>query len=190
MSEIVRSLDPDTMSEIAKRILVEFSKVPPKSVAVTSRASQSRRFPGASGNEIAAAPSAGLQWQNRAPNGQVPGHAQQEEMNLTGIAVITHPSNPVDELTLDQVRKIYTGEYDNWSQVGGPDQQVNVMTVGEMPGVQPKLTSNASVSAFASNVFMGVAGTSGAIGFVPTNADPAASIYWWARRGQNNGSQN
>lgn len=37
------------------------------------------------------------------------------------IAVIVNPSNPVSQLTLQQISDIYSGVYTNWSQVGGPD---------------------------------------------------------------------
>lgn len=36
-----------------------------------------------------------------------------------GIALVVHPSNPVNELTLEQLRKIYTGAVTQWDQVGG-----------------------------------------------------------------------
>ena len=88
-------------------------------------------------------------------------------MDLSGLAVIAHPSNPVNELRTGQIRKIYTGEYTNWNQVDGPDLAIKVMTVGEPSGVHAKLTSNATVFAFASSVFLGVAGTTGSFGFVP-----------------------
>lgn len=34
---------------------------------------------------------------------------------------LTHVDNPVDSLTTDQIQSIYSGEIDNWSEVGGPD---------------------------------------------------------------------
>lgn len=37
---------------------------------------------------------------------------------LDGIAVIVNPANPVDGLTAEQIRAIYTGEVTDWSQVG------------------------------------------------------------------------
>jgi len=40
------------------------------------------------------------------------------------IAVIVNPENPVDELTLQDISAIYTGEIDNWSQVGGEDRPI------------------------------------------------------------------
>jgi phosphate transport system substrate-binding protein len=40
------------------------------------------------------------------------------------IAIIVHPDNPVDRLTIDQIAAIYTGEIDNWRQVGGEDRPI------------------------------------------------------------------
>ncbi|MEA4907119.1 MAG: phosphate ABC transporter substrate-binding protein [Chloroflexi bacterium] len=40
------------------------------------------------------------------------------------IAVIVHPSNPVEQLTLEQISKIYTGEYNNWQELGGEDRPI------------------------------------------------------------------
>ncbi len=37
------------------------------------------------------------------------------------IAVIVNPTNPVSKLTLQQISDIYSGKYNNWSQVGGRD---------------------------------------------------------------------
>lgn len=168
MSQIVRSLDPNTMSAIAKRILVEFSKARPRSVTSASRAPETNEtLPGTNRIEIAAIPPSGRDQKNGAPDVQAPEDAREEQMDLSGLAVIIHPSNPVNELTLDQIRKIYTGEYTNWNQVGGPDLGVKVMTAGEPCEGQAKLTSNATVYAFGSSVFLGVAGTTGSLGFVP-----------------------
>lgn len=38
---------------------------------------------------------------------------------------ITHKNNPVDSLTVDQIRKIYTGEIANWSEVGGKHKKIS-----------------------------------------------------------------
>jgi phosphate transport system substrate-binding protein len=40
------------------------------------------------------------------------------------IAVVVHPDNPVTELTLEQVARIYKGEYSNWSELGGEDRPI------------------------------------------------------------------
>lgn len=38
---------------------------------------------------------------------------------LDGIAIIVHPDNPVADLDLETIAKIYTGEIDDWADVGG-----------------------------------------------------------------------
>jgi phosphate transport system substrate-binding protein len=43
---------------------------------------------------------------------------------VDGLAVYLHSSNPVKELTLDQVKQIYTGKITNWKDVGGKDAKI------------------------------------------------------------------
>ncbi len=43
---------------------------------------------------------------------------------LDGIAIIVNPDNPVSDLDLDTVAKIYTGKVTNWSQVGGDNAEI------------------------------------------------------------------
>ncbi|RPI78415.1 MAG: phosphate ABC transporter substrate-binding protein [Chloroflexi bacterium] len=40
------------------------------------------------------------------------------------IAVVINPSNPVDQLTLQQISDIYSGKINNWSEVGGEDRPI------------------------------------------------------------------
>ena len=43
---------------------------------------------------------------------------------LDGIAIIAHPDNPVSDLSIEQIAKIYTGEITNWKDVGGDDAEI------------------------------------------------------------------
>lgn len=43
---------------------------------------------------------------------------------LDGIAVFVNDANPIKELTLDQLKKIYTGEITNWKQLGGESRSI------------------------------------------------------------------
>ncbi len=44
------------------------------------------------------------------------------------IAVVVHPSNPVQGLTLQQLSAIYTGQIINWRQVGGEDRPIVLLS--------------------------------------------------------------
>ncbi|MGN0687464.1 MAG: phosphate ABC transporter substrate-binding protein [Oscillospiraceae bacterium] len=41
-----------------------------------------------------------------------------------GIAIIVNPENPVDDLDIETIAKIYTGEIGNWSEIGGKDAEI------------------------------------------------------------------
>lgn len=40
------------------------------------------------------------------------------------IAVIVHPQNPIDHLTIQQISDIYSGKINNWSELGGEDRPI------------------------------------------------------------------
>ena len=57
--------------------------------------------------------------------------AEEKEVGLSGtvlaydgIAVIVNPENPVADLSVETIAKIYTGEITNWSEVGGNDAEI------------------------------------------------------------------
>lgn len=41
-----------------------------------------------------------------------------------GIAIIVNPQSKVEDLTVEQIKKIYTGEITNWSEAGGADGEI------------------------------------------------------------------
>ena len=49
-----------------------------------------------------------------------------------GIAIIVNPENPVADLSVETIAKIYTGEITNWSEVGGND--VEIVLIGREAG--------------------------------------------------------
>ena len=56
---------------------------------------------------------------------------QEHIIAVDSMVVVTHASNPVEELTKVQLQKIFAGEIRNWSEVGGPDKPINVISYEE-----------------------------------------------------------
>lgn len=93
-----------------------------------------------------------------------------------GIAVVVNPSNKINGLTERQIRGIYTGKYSNWSELGGADEKIVVVSRDSSSGtfvtftdvvlrkreVRPDAILQASNQAVATTI----AGTPGAIGYV------------------------
>ena len=93
-----------------------------------------------------------------------------------GIAVIVHPSNPVKNLTVEQVQKIYLGEITNWSEVGGEDAEIAVVSREDGSGTrgafeeivdfEDALRADALIKDGNGNVQVTIAETPLAIGYV------------------------
>jgi phosphate transport system substrate-binding protein len=95
---------------------------------------------------------------------------------LDGIALIVNNSNPVDNLTLSQLQDIYTGKISNWSQLGGSNKKIVVISRDSASGtyetfykialkkkrIRPDALLQASNRAIVSTVNR----TPGAIGYV------------------------
>lgn len=93
-----------------------------------------------------------------------------------GLAIIVNPANPVTELSMDQLRKIFTGQYANWQDVGGPDLPVIVLSRESSSGTfvffqefvlkKADYTPRARLLAGTSALVQSVAADKGAITYV------------------------
>jgi phosphate transport system substrate-binding protein len=63
------------------------------------------------------------------------------EIARDGLAVIVHPSNPIRDLTLNQIRDIYAATISNWSQLGGPQSKIHVITREDGSGTRAAFES-------------------------------------------------
>lgn len=93
-----------------------------------------------------------------------------------GVALLVNPSNLVKNITLEQIKKVYTGEITNWKELGGEDGPIVVVSREEGSGTRDsfqeivgykseELVKNASISDGSGSVKTTVAGNKNAIGF-------------------------
>ena len=94
-----------------------------------------------------------------------------------GVAVITNTSNPVKELTIEQIRDIFTGKVTNWSQIGGSNGPIVVVSRETGSGTrtafeegvgysEEELVKTATISKGNGDVKTTVSTNENAIGFV------------------------
>ena len=57
-------------------------------------------------------------------------------IGLEAFVFFVNEKNPVDDLTVEQIRKIYSCEYTNWKEVGGANRVINPITRLEGSGSQ------------------------------------------------------
>jgi phosphate transport system substrate-binding protein len=53
-----------------------------------------------------------------------------------GIAIIVHPKNRIEGLSLEEVQGIFSGNIDNWSSLGEPEHSITVVTREEGSGTR------------------------------------------------------
>ena len=62
-------------------------------------------------------------------------------VGLEAFVFFVNENNPVDSLTVEQIRSIYSGEYKNWSEVGGVNRVINPVTRLSGSGSQSAMDS-------------------------------------------------
>jgi hypothetical protein len=104
------------------------------------------------------------------------GNFSAQQADLGAYTVIVNPVNPISELSVNDVKKLFDGEYTNWKQLNGPDQPVEVVV---MRDTEPLLSSilkspvakNAVRPIFMSEIMPLVATNPGAIALVSRGRD-------------------
>ena len=51
---------------------------------------------------------------------------QAQTIGYDALVMVTGQENPVDSLTLEEIRDIYAGKITNWKQVGGEDRAIGL----------------------------------------------------------------
>lgn len=94
-----------------------------------------------------------------------------------GIVVVAHPSNKVNDLTVEQVKQIFTGEVTNWKELGGEDMEIVVVSREDGSGSRDafqeivgyssgELIRNSIVASGNGNIKTTVATNKHAVGFI------------------------
>jgi len=102
------------------------------------------------------------------------------QIAVDGIGMIVHASNPIRELSNDQIRAVFTGKVRNWRELGGADLPITVVNKAEGRSTLELFLEYFSLrnSQIAADVIIGdnqqglktVAGNRGAIGYVSIGA--------------------
>lgn len=66
----------------------------------------------------------GMDAKDYANNGHTADEIYNEPMGREGFIFFTNAKNPVDSLTQDQIRSIYSGKITNWAEVGGNNEAI------------------------------------------------------------------
>jgi len=97
---------------------------------------------------------------------------------IDGIAVIVNKDNPITNLTVEQIRDIYTGVITDWSQVSGGAKRGRIAVVSreegsgtrgafeELVGFQGRLLAGANESTSTGAIKAGIVQNTDAIGYI------------------------
>lgn len=53
---------------------------------------------------------------------------------IDGLAVLVHPANPVSQMSMETLARVFSGAITNWSDVGGPDRSISLYARDDRSG--------------------------------------------------------
>lgn len=60
--------------------------------------------------------------------------ASEHVIAIDGLAILVHPSNPVNQLSIDTIGQIFAGQIDNWAQLGGSNRPIHLYARDDRSG--------------------------------------------------------
>ena len=95
---------------------------------------------------------------------------------MDGIAMIVNPANPIKNMKVETIRKIYMGEIKNWKELGGPDMPIIMISRDSSSGTyetfeklvmqKKKIASGTEYVGSNGQMRARVQSTKGAVGYV------------------------
>ncbi|MGL5714788.1 MAG: phosphate ABC transporter substrate-binding protein [Paraclostridium sp.] len=101
----------------------------------------------------------------------------ENEVAIDAISIVTNKNNEVKDLTVEQIKGIYTGKITNWKEVGGKDAPIVVVSREDGSGTRgafeeivgfeaADLTKDAQIGDGSGNIKSTVEGNENAIGYI------------------------
>ena len=124
--DVIQIKGSDTMVNLGQAWAEEFmNRHPEASIAVTGGGSGTGIAALINGTTTIAQSSRDMKPEEIAGAEKATGKPVKEfTVAMDALAVIVHPSNPVSELSIDQLSGIFTGRITNWKDVGGADKPI------------------------------------------------------------------
>jgi ABC-type phosphate transport system substrate-binding protein len=107
-------------------------------------------------------------------------------LGIDALAIVVAKNNPIEHLTIEQLRGIFLGEVANWSVLGGPDLPIHLHSRPERSGTCKSfcdavlngrgIAASAKRHAENSTLAQTVADDPGGIGYVPMSSVGAARV--------------
>jgi phosphate transport system substrate-binding protein len=95
---------------------------------------------------------------------------------MDGLVIIVHPSNKIENITKEQLQKIYTGKIKNWKELGGDDKKIVAISRESSSGTyeffleyvldKKRVFPGAVMQSTTQGIVNMVAQTPGAIGYI------------------------
>ena len=67
----------------------------------------------------------------RSGGGDLTSPDQEHILGLDNIAIVTHPSNPLQQISIDDLQRVFTRRITDWAQLGGPQGEIKVVVQAE-----------------------------------------------------------
>ncbi len=100
----------------------------------------------------------------------------EDVLAIDGIAIISNPNNSIKDISKEDLMKVYTGEITNWKELGGKDQEIQVVSreegsgtrgaFEELLGIEGEVSTDATIANGNGNVANTVAQNDAAIGYI------------------------